>query len=204
MKLELRDRLSFRSLLEPADSARALFLNPPEIGTCRLRLRRLRMRDARDIYSWSADPDVARYVLWDPHRSVWDTRDYLRYIRSLYRRGLPSSWGVELRESGKVIGTIGIMGWNPEHRFAEIGYSFGRAWWHQGYAPEALSALLDLLFERTQVNRVEGMCDVRNEASARVMEKCGMRREGLLRKRVVNKGEEVDVYLYAILRSDRI
>lgn len=194
--------LTLRGIRAREDGAADIFLDPPVLETGRLRLRRMRMRDAGDLYAWTSDPEVARYVLWDAHQSLGETREYLRYIRSLYRRGLPSSWGVELKETGRLIGTIGIMGWSREHRSAEVGYSFGRPWWHHGYASEALGCLLDLLFERTDVNRVEAQCDVRNGSSARVMEKCGMRREGILRQRLFNKGEAVDVMLYAILAEN--
>ena len=195
--------LSFRDLTGPEDAASRVFRNLPTLETPRLTLRKLRMRDAEDVYSWSRDPDVARYVLWTAHQNVRETREYIRYVRSLYRRGLPSSWGIELKETGRVIGTMGVMAWIPEYRVAEVGYSLGKKWWRQGYAAEALSALMDLMFDEMRINRVEGQCDVRNPASGRVMEKCGMRREGLLRQRVRNKGEAVDVLLYAAIAADR-
>ena len=192
-----------RELLAPENRIREIFQNPPTLETERLRLRRLGARDARDLYEWSSDPEVARYVLWDAHESIAETRAYLRYMKGLYRRGYPSSWGIEEKESGKVIGTIGIMAWYPEHGNAEVGYSLGRAWWHRGYAPEALERVIRLLFDETDVCRVEAQCDTRNLNSARVMEKCGMRREGILRGRICNKGERVDVMMYARLREDQ-
>ncbi len=195
--------LSLRSLIFPEYAGERVFAETPTLETSRLRLWRMRLRDAKDIHAWSSDPEVAKYVLWTAHQDIQETRDYLRYIRSLYRRGLPSSWGIELKETRKIIGTIGIMAWIPDHRCAEVGYSLGKVWWHQGYAPEALAAVMNLLFDKVRANRIEGMCDVRNTASARVMEKCGMKREGLLRRKVCNKGEYVDVLLYAALKEDR-
>ena len=195
-------RLSAEELSEKKNAALRLFAQMPETETPRLRLRKLRMRDAGELYEWMSDAEVARYVLWEAHRSPRDTRSYLRYIRQMYRRGWPSSWGIELKESGRLIGTIGMMSWFPDHRSAEVGYSLGRAWWQRGYAAEALEAVLRLLFERAELNRVEAMCDVRNRRSARVMEKCGMTREGLLRQRVINKGETIDVLMYSILRAE--
>ena len=203
MKKTAAPPLFFRDLIAPEDAAARIFQDPPEMETPRLRLRKLRLRDAADLFSWSSDPEVAKYVLWSAHRSIRETREYIRYVRGLYRRGAPSSWGIVLRETDRVIGTIGIMAWFPEHRSAEVGYSLGRSWWGQGYATEALSCVLDLLFDRMKINRAEGQCDVRNPASARVMEKCGMRREGLLRQRVCNKGEMVDVLLFAAIAADR-
>jgi len=178
------------------------FFSLPVLETERLVLRPLLRKDAEDIFSYASDPEVARYVLWDPHRSVAETRAYIRYIRSLYRHGLPSSWAVVLRNSGSVIGTIGFMWYSETNSAAEIGYSFSRAEWNRGYATEALNAVINSVFSALPLNRLEAQHDIRNPASGRVMEKCGMVREGILRQRIRNKGELIDVVLYAILRSD--
>ena len=71
------------------------FVYMPELNTPRLRLRRLTMRDAADIYHYSRDAEVARHVLWDAHRSISDSRDYLRYMLRRYRSHEPASWGIE-------------------------------------------------------------------------------------------------------------
>ena len=180
----------------------AYFASLPELETSRLVLRPLKMKDAKDIFAYTSDPDVARYVLWEPHKTVADTRNYIRYIRALYHRGLPASWAVTLRESGQVIGTIGFMWYSDANSAAEIGYSFSKAHWNMGYATEALRAVIDSVFRTLPVNRLEAQHDVRNPASGRVMEKCGMRKEGVLRQRIKNKGEFVDVALWSFLRTD--
>ena len=180
----------------------AYFASLPVLETSRLVLRSLKLRDAEDIFSYASDPDVARYVLWEPHRSVADTRNYIRCIRALYRRGLPASWAVTLRESGQVIGTIGFMWYSDVNSAAEIGYSFSKSYWNKGYATEALRAVMDSVFRTLPVNRLEAQHDVRNPASGRVMEKCGMRKEGILRQRINNKGEFVDVALWSFIRAD--
>lgn len=180
----------------------AYFASLPELETSRLVLRPLKMKDAKDIFAYASDPDVARYVLWEPHKTVADTRNYIRYIRALYHRGLPASWAVTLRESGQVIGTIGFMWYSDANSAAEIGYSFSKAHWNMGYATEALRAVIDSVFRTLPVNRLEAQHDVRNPASGRVMEKCGMRKEGVLRQRIKNKGEFVDVALWSFLRTD--
>ena len=180
----------------------AYFASLPDLETSRLVLRPLKMKDAKDIFAYASDPDVARYVLWEPHKTVADTRNYIRYIRALYHRGLPASWAVTLRESGQVIGTIGFMWYSDANSAAEIGYSFSKAHWNMGYATEALRAVIDSVFRTLPVNRLEAQHDVRNPASGRVMEKCGMRKEGVLRQRIKNKGEFVDGALWSFLRTD--
>ena len=123
-------------------------------------------------------------------------------MRNLYRRGLPSSWGVILKKTGRIIGTIGFMWFSEANHSGEIGYSFARPEWNKGYATEALGAVIRSAFASLPLNRLEAQHDIRNPASGRVMEKCGMNSEGILRQRVQNKGEFIDVALYAILRSD--
>ena len=185
--------------------ASAYFSDLPVLETADLVLRQVRTEDAKDIFRYASDPEVARYVMWEPHRSISDTRAYIRYVRSLYRRGLPSSWAVVHKLSGSVIGSIGFVGYSPVHHAAEIGYSFSRQYWNCGFATQALNAVIDSAFNRiVRLHRLEAQHDVRNPASGRVMEKCGMHREGILRGRLWNKSEYVDVALYSILRSDRM
>ena len=176
----------------------------PVLETDRLTLRPLQMRDAQDMYAYASDPAVSRYVLWDAHRSLRETRRYLRAARRQYRKGLPGCYAIVLRSSGRMIGTIGFMWINCEHRSAEVGYSLSRDCWNQGYATEALRAVLRFGFNTLRLNRIEAQHELDNPASGRVMEKCGMRCEGTLRQRVFNKGRFSDVRLYAILRGDGV
>lgn len=174
----------------------------PDLVTPRLRLRRLTMRDAQDIYRYSRDPDVARHVLWEAHRSIGDSRAYLRYMLRRYRGHEPASWGIEWAETGRIIGTIGFMWIQQENSAAEVGYSLAKEFWNRGIMTEALNAVLRYGFDTLNLNRIEAQHEVTNPASGAVMRKCHMLREGTLRSRLFNKGRYVDVDLYAILRKD--
>lgn len=174
----------------------------PVIETERLVLRKVEMRDAADMFEYSKDPLVAKHVLWDAHTSISDTKGYLRYMIRKYRCGDPSSWGIEEKASGKIIGTIGYMWYQAENSSCEVGYSLARAHWNKGYMTEALSAVLDYTFYELRFNRVEAQHETDNGASGAVMRKCGMVKEGTLRQRLYNKGRYVDVDLYAVLRKD--
>ena len=195
------NRSIFPGLISDSAASR-YFRHPPTLETPRLVIRPLCLRDAPSLFSWSSDPQVARYVLWSAHASVRETREYIRYVRSLYRQSLPSSWGILLRNTDQVIGTIGLMAWSPENRMAEIGYSLSRSFWNQGIMTEAAARVIRSVFTDLDINRVEAQHDVRNPASGRVLEKCGMKKEGVLRARVFNKGEAVDVAMWAILKKD--
>lgn len=172
------------------------------LTTPRLILRRMEMVDARDIYEYGCDREVARYVLWDAYASLAEARAYVRTMQRRYRLGDPASWCIELKDTGRVIGTIGYMWYQREHNSAEVGYSLARDMWNQGIMTEALNRVLDYSFEQMKMHRVEAQHETDNPASGAVMRKCGMEREGRLRGRLLNKGRYVDVDLYAILRED--
>ena len=178
------------------------YIYMPEIDTKRLRLRRLAMHDADDIFAYSRDPEVARHVLWEAHRNIGDSRAYLRYMLRRYRQHEPASWGIEWRETEQIIGTIGFMWIQADNSAAEVGYSLAREFWNRGIMTEALRAVIDYGFGRLNLNRIEAQHETSNPASGAVMRKCGMAREGTLRQRLYNKGKYVDVDLYAILRDD--
>ena len=94
------------------------------------------------------------------------------------------------------------MEYSPDNASCELGYSLARPLWGRGYMTEALRRVIAFTFDTMDMNRIEAQHELANPASGRVMEKCGMRREGILRQRLYNKGQYVDVALYAILRSD--
>ena len=179
-----------------------VFVKLPVIDTPRLRLRPMTMADAADVFEYSRDPKVAEHVLWDPHRNIGDSKAYLRYILRQYRSNEPSSFGIEFKRNGRLIGTIGFIWWNQQFRTAEVGYSINRAYWNQGLTTEALKAVIHFGFEEMRLFRVEAQHEIDNPASGAVMTKAGMRKEGVLRGRIYNKGRHADVCLYAILRGD--
>lgn len=179
-----------------------VFQHTPVIRSERLHLRKLTMKDAQDIYEYSKDPLVAEHVLWDAHTSVSESKGYIRWMMRKYRFGEPSSWGIALNDTDKVIGTIGFMWIQPENAAAEVGYSLSRKEWNKGYMTEALNALLRYGFSEMKLNRIEAMHETGNPASGAVMRKCGMKHEGTMRSKLFNKGKYVDVELYAILKRE--
>ena len=188
--------------LSDAAFFRACFRRLPRLETERLVLRRVRRSDAGDLYDYAQDPEVSRHVLWTAHRSLADSREFLSQLCRQYRKGLPASFGIEEKETGRLIGTIGFMSLSPENRCAEVGYSLARSRWNRGIMTEALNAVLGYAFETLLLNRVEAIHETDNPASGRVMEKAGMRPEGTLRAKVYNKGRFTDVRIWAVLKKD--
>ena len=174
----------------------------PDLETKRLLLRRIRVSDAADVFAYSKDPEVARYVLCQAQTEFREAKDYCRAMVRQYRTDEPSSWGIVDKGSGHLIGTIGYMDYNSGNRTTEVGYSLARWKWNQGIMTEALREVIRYTFSEMDINRIEAQHETENPASGRVMEKCGMKKEGILRQRLYNKGRFVDVCLYSILRSE--
>jgi ribosomal-protein-alanine N-acetyltransferase len=176
--------------------------NLPTLETDRLILRRMTPSDAEAVFAYASDPEVTRYVVWDTHRSIQDSRAFLELAVQKYKSGGEPDWGIVYKGDHHFVGTCGFVGWDVDHARAEIGYVLSRKYWGRGLMPEALRAMIAFGFERMGLNRIEARCIAENAASARVMEKVGMTYEGTLRQRELIKGAYRDMKLYAILRSE--
>ena len=181
-----------------------LFKRIPDLSTERLLLRKIRLNDAPDMFEYSKDPEVTKYLLWDPHPNVEHTRNYIDYLQDRYRDGKYYDWAVILKSSGKMIGTCGFSSILPEHRSAEVGYVLNPAFRGHGIAGEALSAVLDFAFRKMALNRVEAKCVAENASSERVMQKVGMTFEGVARSALLVKGEFRNIKIYSMLRSEYV
>lgn len=174
----------------------------PVLETDRLRLRRVSMQDADQMYAYASDDEVAKYVTWETHRSIDDSKRFIQFILAQYAKHDIAPWGIELKESGRLVGTVDFVWWKPEQQAAEIGYVLARDCWGQGIMTEAASALLKLGFGRMELVRVQARCLVENIGSQRVMEKIGMSYEGTVRKGIKVKGQHWDLKLYSILKDE--
>ena len=172
-----------------------------DTDTARLRLRRPRPEDASAIFhSYAQDPEVTRYLTWRPHRSVDDTERFIQECISCWDGGARCPWVIERLEDIALVGMIDARLRGPG---VTVGYVIAPAEWGKGYATEALSAVTDRILELPGIFRVWGVCDVENTASARVMHKAGMIREGILRRYIIHPNislEPRDVYCYAKVR----
>ena len=174
------------------------------IETHRLILRRYRIEDAEDMFSnWASDPEVTKFLTWPTHQSIDGTRWVLNDWISHYDDGGYFNWAIEWKETGSVIGNIAVVRLEEAIGEAEIGYCMGRAWWGRGIMPEALRAVCDYLFDTVGIDRICAGHDVNNPNSGRVMEKAGLRKEGIRRGGGKNNQGICDTACYALLRSDR-
>lgn len=179
-----------------------LFTHMPELETERLTLRPLRVSDCEAVYAYSRDPEVTRFLLWSPHPNPEYTRQYLQYIVGRYRLGDFYDWALVRREDARVIGTCGFTTFHFNSDSGEVGYVLARDCWGQGYAAEALNAVLQYGFDTVGLHRIEARFMSGNPASRRVMEKCRMQYEGMQRGSLKVRGQYRDVGICAILEDE--
>ena len=171
--------------------------------TDRLVLRRFQESDLEAFLAYRNDPDVARYQSWTS-TSREDAEVFLAGQRDL-EPGTPGEWtqiALERREARGLIGDCALKVQAEDPRQAEIGFTLARAWQGLGYGTEAVTALLDHLFGTLGLHRVFAITDAENAASAALLERVGMRREGHLVENIWFKGAWGSEFLYAILERE--
>ena len=179
-----------------------IFSRMPILETDRLLLRPMRVSDAPDMFEYARDPEVTRYLLWSPHESIAHTKGYLEYLGGRYRIGMHYEWAVVLKAENRMIGTCGFVTFDIPHKRGEIGYVINPRYRGQGIAPEAVRRVLQFGFQVLNLHRIDARYMVGNEASRRVMEKVGMRFEGVAREGMLVKGAYRDIGTCAILAPE--
>ncbi len=169
----------------------------PTIKTSRLTLRTMNIHDVPSLKEWM--PDKAMYKYWGKNAGKTDKDPSLLFEKA-EKPSKSFHLGIEHNESGKVIGEIWVY-LIENDRLAKVAFRIAESCKGNGYATEALKAMVDFCFENTELKRLWSDVDVRNISSCRVMEKCGFTREGMIRQgKMVSSW--CDYYIYGILRDD--
>lgn len=184
-----------------AASLESIFGNFPVLETDRTILRKLQFKDAEDMFRYGSDDEVSRYTTWPTHQSIEDTRRFIEAVMNAYEEHKIAPWGIEDKQSRRLIGTAGFVNWNMAHARAEIGYALSREFWNQGYMTEIVKRIVTFGFTEMRLVRMEARCHLDNTGSFRVMEKSGMQFEGILRKHLFAKGQYQDIKMYSIINE---
>ena len=177
------------------------------LETKRLILREHCMEDLVPLHALLSDPRIGWYL---PGMYRTDSAGTEEYLRSMMRDGaseqrLRCNLAVQLRSTGELIGSVGlhVIDGTPENAHCGIGYFIRADCWNCGYATEAARAALDYVFS-AGAWRVSASCLAENLGSRRVLEKCSMKQEGLLRAHTWHDGRWRDCAVYAVLKDEWI
>lgn len=173
---------------------------PPILRTARLALRPFETGDAADLLNVFADPEVVRYWSTGTWTDIAQAEAMIAEAHQAYREGGLYRYAIALGDTNRLIGICNLRGYFEQNRRCELGYALGSGYWGQGYAGEALEALLEHAFHALDMNRIEADIDPRNDASARLLEKLGFRQEGYMPERWIVHGEKADTAFYGLLR----
>ncbi len=175
-----------------------------KIKTDRLNFKQVSIEDLNKIHALHSLPETDQFNILGIPQTINETEKIINDW--IYKQNTipPTSYifCVEVIDSKQFIGLIALNLGKPQYKSAEVWYKIHSNFWGKGYATEALLKLLHFAFDDLRLHRIEAGCAVENIASIRVLERAGLKREGLKRKILPIRGEWKDNYFYAILEED--
>ena len=173
------------------------------LETERLILRPFTLDDAAAAYyTWLKDEDVCRYMRWTAHKSLAESRQLIEDWVAMYSKPDFYIWVIELKETGKLVGSISIAVVNEHDDCMDTGYCLGKEYWGRGITTEALCAVIKFGIKEVGANRIEAYHSVNNPNSGKVMKKAGMSYEGTARQKYKANAGLQDSCVYAVLAQD--
>ena len=174
----------------------------PKLVTDRLILRPVTLEDADSIFAYSCNPNVARYVTWQPHKTIQDTKDVItNFFLKNYEIGIPEPWAITFAERPNwVVGMVGCRPFEENPKAMEVAYVLAEEHWGKGITLEAVQGILPYIFQNYPIERIIGRYSSLNPASGRVMEKLGMK--FVQSYQSIRKGQSEAMHFYVLERSD--
>lgn len=173
-----------------------------ELYTPRLRLRKLTMADAALYYGRiGSNPNVTKYMLFSPHQDISESVASIEKALRRYREGKCYRFCIALKETDELIGVIEPLRFDEENSSCSFAYMLAEEFWGQGYGTEVLTAVLDFVFYKMEMERVEADHMAENAASGAVMRKAGMIFQKVLPGKYEKEGIIHDAVCYALTRK---
>ncbi|WP_367297167.1 GNAT family N-acetyltransferase [Loigolactobacillus coryniformis] len=172
-------------------------LEQPSVPASRVKLRPVTLADTAAMFDYASDPATAYYVFPVSHSLI----DSKKAILDFFMARPAGQYGIALNENNQLIGAVQLLDIDENNRKASLAYVLNPAYQHRGYMQESVTALLDMLFHQTSMQRIYALHEPENQASAKVMAAVGMQQEGVLRQTILMRHQFVDGCLHAITRE---
>lgn len=173
----------------------------PILETERLRLREITMKDADGIFACFSNKDVTRYYGQETLERIEEAEAFVDFFANSFKEKRGIRWGIEIKGTEGIIGTIGFNAWSPKHRRTEIGYEIHPNHWRKGYASEAVLKVIQYGFDELHLTRIGAVVFIDNEASNQLLYKLGFQKEGVLRNYMYQNGLAYDTNVYSLLNN---
>lgn len=168
----------------------------------RLILRQFKETDAEEIYNGFINQEEFLYYTNKKRRSLKEEKESLRGIEEKYKNNNYYNWVITIKNDNKIIGAINLRV-QDINETVEFNYAIDNRYVKKGYMTEALNLVKAYCLKELKVNRFQGGCCIENIASKRVMEKCGMECEGILKKYIILNDGYHDMYMYSIINKNK-
>ncbi|RLL48352.1 N-acetyltransferase [Oceanobacillus piezotolerans] len=175
----------------------------PTLKTDRLVLREISKDDAAGIFACFSNENVTRFYGQETLGRIEEAEAFVDFFEKNYKDKRGIRWGITIKGSQNIIGTIGFNAWSPKHKRAEIGYEIHPDYWRKGYASEAVLKVIQYGFDELGLFRIGAVVFINNQASNKLLSKLGFQKEGVLRDYMHQNGEVYDTYVYSLLKNNR-
>lgn len=175
------------------------------IRTKRLTLREFHDEDANDLYNnWGKDKEITKYMLWKNYKSIEDAINTINYYKECYSNNSNfRQYAIEITSTHELIGQISFT-LNKRHESAEIAYLISKNYQGKGYMYEALTSIIEYLFNEINCSRISAEVMIENTSSIKLLEKCNFKSEGIQKKKYKkHDGNFTDVITYAKVLESR-
>lgn len=173
-----------------------------DLKTERLIFRELNIDDKSDIYCLYSDPQVIRLDHRELLKDISEAEELIRNFKRSNRSHSFISWGIELKEAKKIIGTCGFKNWDRMSHHAEIGGHISSEVWGKGYGDEALQVMMEYGFTKMHLNKICAYTNAKNISVLKLMDKYGFKQEGRLREHQLLKDVYEDVLIFSLLKKE--
>ncbi|MEH7107021.1 GNAT family N-acetyltransferase [Bacillus sp. JJ1764] len=174
----------------------------PILETERLKLIELTHHHVDCVFEIFSMEEVIKFYGTDRFTIPAEAASLIELFRKNFveKRGI--RWGIKLKESQRIIGTLGLNGLQLKNKRAEIGYELHPAYWRKGYTSEAITSVLKYSFDQLDLFRIGAVVLPENEPSLTLLRKLGFNNEGLLRSYIFQNGEPQDTYILSLLKTE--
>ena len=174
----------------------------PILETERLLLREIKKEDAGDLFAYFSNEEVMQYYGQEAFTSMEQVEALIGHFANNFENQRGIRWGMQIKGTTRLIGTLGLNNLVLSHKRAEIGYEINPEYGRSGYTSEAVQKVVSYALEELHLNRVGAMIYLENEASNKLIQKLGFQHEGVLRKYYEQNAKAFDINVYSILKDE--
>jgi ribosomal-protein-alanine N-acetyltransferase len=199
---EKRQRICRKNIVLSQRALNMKSIGTQNINTDRLLLRRITIDDAQDMFSgWASDTDITKYMRWKAHKDIETTKYVINLWLKEYENADTYRWAIVYKEKNELIGAIDIVHLDKNTQTAQIGYCLSKKYWNKGIMTESLKAVIDFLFSKTDIKKIEALYRADNTASGKVMQKSAMKFKEIRKNGDADSdGKLYDIVIYEIFK----